>query len=289
MDKFKSMKIVSILGIIGNLFLFIIKALGGFLTNSEALIGDAFNSLSDIFSSLMTFIGSKIASKPIDDDHNLGHGKAEYIYSLFISIIMFFLALTLFKDSLIGLIHKNTLIYSYWLIIICLVTIIIKLGLYFYALFNYKKNNSLLIKAAYKDHRNDCVITFFNLIAIILSQKGYFFFDGMMGIIIAIWIFISGIEIFKNSYDVLMDKSINEETKNKVLEIIANHPEVKKVDHFNSTPIGYRYQISFSIFVDGNLATFESHAIADTLEKEINEKVPEVYLTVIHVNPLIKD
>ncbi len=289
MDKFKSMKIVSILGIIGNLFLFIIKALGGFLTNSEALIGDAFNSLSDIFSSLMTFIGSKIASKPIDDDHNLGHGKAEYIYSLFISIIMFFLALTLFKDSLIGLIHKNTLIYSYWLIIICLVTIIIKLGLYFYALFNYKKNNSLLIKAAYKDHRNDIVITFFNLIAIILSQKGYFFFDGMMGIIIAIWIFISGIEIFKNSYDVLMDKSINEETKNKVLEIIANHPEVKKVDHFNSTPIGYRYQISFSIFVDGNLATFESHAIADTLEKEINEKVPEVYLTVIHVNPLIKD
>ena len=83
-----------------------------------------------------------------------------------------------------------------------------------------------------------------------------------------------------------MDKSINEKAKNDVLEIIKKHNEIKKVTHFNSTPVGYKYQISFSIFVDGNLSTFESHKIADDLEKEINSKIDEIYLTVIHVNPV---
>ena len=83
-----------------------------------------------------------------------------------------------------------------------------------------------------------------------------------------------------------MDKSISNETKQKVLDTIINHQEVKRINHFNSTPIGYRYQISFTIFVDGNLSTYESHAIADKLEKEITNNNDDIYLTVIHVNPI---
>ena len=83
-----------------------------------------------------------------------------------------------------------------------------------------------------------------------------------------------------------MDKSIAEEAKQKVFDIINKHKEIKKVNHFNSTPVGYRYQISFTIYVDGNLSTFKSHEIADKLEKEISNKIEEIYLTVIHVNPI---
>ena len=68
--------------------------------------------------------------------------------------------------------------------------------------------------------------------------------------------------------------------------IMDKHEEVLRVNHFNSTPVGYRYQISFTIFVDGNLSTFASHDIANKLEREIEADIPEVYLTVIHVNPL---
>ena len=75
-------------------------------------------------------------------------------------------------------------------------------------------------------------------------------------------------------------------TKDKVYEIIKKHKEVVKVNHFNTTPVGYQYQISFTIFVDGNLSTFESHDIANKLEREIEKKIPEIYLTVIHVNPI---
>ena len=86
--KFKEIKKVSILGVIGNIILLIIKGIIGFISGSQAMIADTFNSAGDVFSSFMTFIGNRIASKPSDDDHNLGHGKAEYIYSMFISITM---------------------------------------------------------------------------------------------------------------------------------------------------------------------------------------------------------
>ena len=88
MQRYKSVKIASILGIIGNIFLLVIKAIVGVMSGSQAMIADTFNSAGDIFSSLMTFIGNKISSKPSDDDHNLGHGKAEYIFSMLISISM---------------------------------------------------------------------------------------------------------------------------------------------------------------------------------------------------------
>ena len=83
-----------------------------------------------------------------------------------------------------------------------------------------------------------------------------------------------------------MDKCISEDTKQKVLDIIKKHHDVKKVNHFNSTPIGYKYQISFTIFVDGSMSTYDSHEIADKLEKEITNTFDDIYLTVIHVNPI---
>lgn len=286
MDRFKSVKLVSILGMIGNIFLLIIKGIIGFITNSQAMIADSFNSAGDIFASFMTFIGNKIASKPYDDDHNLGHGKAEYIYSLLISIVMFIMAINILKDSIISIFIKSEYEFSIWLIIVCIITIVVKLCLYICTNNMSKKLNNLLLEANAKDHRNDCFITALNLISCILTLNGIFIIDGIVGTLIAIWILITAVKIFKQSYDVLMDKSINEDTKNRVYNIINNHKEIKKVTHFNSTPIGYKYQISFSIFVDGNLSTFESHNIADNLEKEIVKNIEEIYLTVIHVNPV---
>lgn len=233
--KFKKIKIASILGIIGNLFLLIIKSIIGIITGSKAMIADSLNSASDIFSSIMTFIGNKIASVPSDDDHNLGHGKAEYIYSLLISIVMILVALFTIKDSIFSLINKNIYKFNIFLIIVCFITIIVKLSLYLYTNSIYKKYHSLLIKANSKDHLNDCILTFLNLVSIILSYYGVYFIDGIVGIIIASFILITGIKIYKESYDVLMDKSISIETKKKVLDIIGNYSEIKKVNHFNST------------------------------------------------------
>ena len=286
MNRFKSTKIASVLGIIGNLFLLIIKGIVAFLSGSQAMIADAFNSAGDIFSSLMTYIGNKISSKKADDDHNLGHGKAEYIYSMLISISMILMAVLVLKDSLKSIFYGSEYTFSIWLIVVCIVTIIVKFSLYLYTNRLYKKHNNLLILANSKDHLNDTIITSLNLISCVLSSYNIFFLDGIVGSIISIWIMYTAIKLFIESYNVLMDKSISIETKNKVLDIIKEEKQVKKVIHFNSTPVGYKYQISFTIYVDGNMSTFDSHEIANNLEEKIIDEVEEIYLVVIHVNPM---
>lgn len=286
MDRFISIKKASILGIVGNIFLLTIKTIIAVITNSQAMVADAVNSAGDIFSSFITYIGNRIACKPSDEDHNLGHGKAEYIYSMLISIIMIIMGLIVIKDSFLSIFNHQKYSFSIWLVIVCVTTIIIKFCLFLYTDKLSKKHNNLLIKANSKDHRNDCVITLCNLIACILTLFNIYWFDGVVGVGIAVWMIITAVKIFKESYDVLMDKSISYETKERVYDIIKAHKEIKKVIHFNSTPVGYKYHISFTIYVDGNLSTFESHKIADNLEKEIQNNMDEIYLTVIHVNPI---
>lgn len=286
MDRYKSVKKASIFGIIGNLFLLIIKSIVGIITMSQAMIADSINSAGDIFSSIMTYVGNKIASKPSDETHNLGHGKAEYIFSLLISISMMAVSVKLLISSIESLYNHENYKFSIFLIIVCIVTIVVKFSLYIYTHRISKQQNNLLIEANAKDHKNDCIVSSFTLISAIMSKFNIMWFDGLVGIGITLWIFYTGIKIFMESFNVLMDKSISIEDKNKVLEIINKHPEVKKIQHFNSTPVGYKYQISFTIYVDGNLSTFESHKIANDLEEEIDKEIDEIYLTVIHVNPI---
>lgn len=284
MERYKAAKIASILGIIGNLFLLIIKGVIGSLTNSQVMISDAFNSAGDIFASTMTYIGNKIASVPADEDHNMGHGKAEYVFSMFISLSMMFVCLKLFYSSFTSLFVDYSYRFSIYLIIVCIITIVTKLCLYLYTHNLAKKFHNLLIEANAKDHRNDCILTALNLLACIFGMFGITIVDGIGGALVSLWLFVTGLKIFKESYDILMDKGMDEEAREKVLAIIENYPEIIKTNHFNSTPIGYQYQISITIFVDGNLSTFESHEIANRLEKDITS-LEEIYLAVIHVNP----
>lgn len=285
MERYQITANASILGIIGNLFLLVIKGLAGFFTHSQAMIGDALNSAGDIISSMMTFIGNRIASKTADDDHNLGHGKAEYIFSMFISMIMIFIAGKLFLSSILSLFMDVGFHYSPVLIVVSLITICIKFALYLYTNKMAIKANSLLLEANAKDHRNDCFLTLLTLLSAIFSYFGLTFVDGVVGVFVSLWICFVGWILFRKSYDVLMDKGIDPALRKQIIEIIETYDEIKKINHFNSTPVGYKYQISVTIFVDGNLSTFESHEIANRLEKEISA-LDEVYLTIIHVNPL---
>ncbi len=282
-NKYKNIKIASILGMIFNIILAIMKGIVGFFTMSQAMIADFYNSFSDVFSSLMTFIGNHISSKPRDKDHNLGHGKAEYIFSFVIALVSIQLGISIFRSSL----FDNTIIkFSWLLIIVNIITIVVKSGLFIYTNRISKKYNNILMLANSLDHRNDVLVTSFNLISSVLLYFGISYIDRIVGFGIGIWIIVQGVQILITSYNVLMDKSLDDSLKYEIINLVKSHKEVKRLNHFNATPIGYRYQISFTIFVDGNLTTFESHEIANHLEEEIHEKFKDIYLTVIHVNPM---
>lgn len=284
--RYNETKKVSILGIIGNIFLLLIKGVIGYLSQSQAMIADSLNSAGDIFSSLMTYIGNKIASNPHDESHNFGHGKAEYIFSFLISIAMMYIALVSAFSSIKSLFSNNQLIFSNKLLIICIVTIFTKLFMYLYAKYYYNKNNNLLIKANMNDHRNDMFLTFGTFIAIILSKYKLYYIDGIIGIIISIWIFITGLKIFIESFKVLMDESLDYKTKQKIIKEVLKNNEVKNIENVYTIPTGYKYVIVLIINIDGKKTTFESHEIIDKIEKDIEKKFNKIDRVLIHVNPI---
>ena len=286
MERFETAKKAGIYGILGNIFLLVIKSFVGFASNSQAMIADAANSAGDIFASLMTFIGNKISSNPSDENHKLGHGKAEYIFSMFISISMMIFSFKILYDSMFAVINKNQVIFSYVLLVVCIITIIVKFNLYLYTKKIYKTYGNILMKSNMKDHRNDCIVTTFTMISILLSLLNVYWFDGIVGIGISIWIFITGLKIFLESYNVLMDISIDKVTEGEILNILKDCEEIKKVDEIYSTPTGYKYIIICNIYVDGKISTYESHKIADDLQKRIIEEIDIVYDVIIHVNPI---
>lgn len=286
-DKYTATKKAGFLGILGNIFLLIIKATVGFISHSQAMIADSFNSAGDIFASLMTFIGNKIASEPNDDDHNFGHGKAEYIFSMFISISMILVAAKLLYDSIITLIFGSTLNFSWFLVFVCIITIFTKFCLYIYTKHIYKKYNNILLQANMKDHKNDCIVTTFTLISVLLTLANVYWFDSIVGIGISLWICYTGVAIFIESYNVLMDISIDEKTKNIILDLAQNYKDIKKVENIVSTPVGDKYLVFITIGVDGNMSTFDSHSLADELETTVSN-LDNIYKTVVHVEPVIE-
>lgn len=284
-ERFKLTKKAGIYGIIGNVFLLIIKAIVGFIFKSQSMIADSFNSAGDIFASLMTFIGNKISSAPNDDDHNFGHGKAEYIFSMFIGISMLFVAAKLFYDSISTLILGSDLEFSWLLIIVCIITIITKLILFLYTKKAYKKYNNILLESNMKDHKNDCFVTSFTLISVVLSLYGIYWFDSIVGIGISIWIGYTGVSIFLESYNILMDVSVNEKTKDLILDIVHSYKDIKSIENISSSPVGDKHIIFINVCLDGNLSTFESHSLANSIEESVS-KLDNVYKTIVHVEPV---
>ena len=285
MDRFEQTKKAGLFGIVGNIFLLRIKGTVGFIFKSQAMIADAANSAGDIFASLMTFIGNKIASTPEDDNHNFGHGKAEYLFSMFIAISMIIIAFKLLYDSVYTLINGSNLVFSWLLVAVCLATIIVKLSLYLYTSRLAKKYNNILLEANKKDHFNDCIVTTLTLISILFTLINIYWFDSIVGIIISVWICFTGVKIFMESYNVLMDISIDSETKDIILNLSRNYKEIQKLDAISSTPVGYKYIVVLTIYVDGTMSTFDSHSLADKFEKDVNS-LDNIYKAIVHVNPI---
>lgn len=284
-ERNKKAKNAGMYGIIGNIFLLIIKAIIGFVSKSQAMIADSINSAGDIFASLMTFIGNKIASAPKDEDHNFGHGKAEYIFSMFISISMILVSAKLLYDSILTLINGSELKFSWFLVIVCAITIITKLILYIYVKNLLKTDKNILLEANMTDHKNDCIVTTFTLISVLLARINIYWFDSIVGIGISLWICYTGIKIFIESYNILMDISVDEETKDLILNIANSYEEIKEIRNITSTPIGYKYIVILIIAVPGEMTTKDSHKLADKLEEDIT-KLEKVEKAIVHVEPI---
>lgn len=277
-------KKVGIVGIIGNIFLLLIKSLIAILSQSQAMLADSINSATDVFSSVMTLIGGKISNEPSDEDHNYGHGKAEYIFSFIISMIAIWLAIKIFWNGIDSLIHGNQFVFSIPLVLVCLITIFTKLVMYLYTHKIYQKTENILIKANSQDHLNDVYTTISVLVGVIAGYFQIFWLDGIIALIIAVRIFFVSIEIFLDSYNVLMDQSISNEKMEEIIEIVKGIQKIDHIDKITSKTVGKQFLIVIKVSVDGNMTVKESHKIAGKLKAKVM-KLQEIYDVIVHINP----
>ncbi len=280
-----NVKKVSVLGICANIFLLLIKGIIGFVSNSQAMIADSLNSAGDIFASAMSFIGAKVSSKPCDDDHPYGHGKAEYVFSFVISISMIVASIMMIKTSTESIILKSKVNFSWLLLVICLVTIFTKFILFIYTNKKNKETSSILIKASSEDHRNDMFLTIGTLIGIISSYFGLYFLDGIVGILISLWIIFVGIKLLRESYVVLMDTSLDDSTYKDIISFVENDDRILHVDEVLSKPVGNRHIIILKVSMDGDMSLEKAHNIGGKIKEDLMNKFDFICDVIIHINP----
>ena len=277
-------KKIGIIGIISNLFLLIAKFIVGILFSSQGLIADAVNSFGDVFSSILTFVGGKISEKPADEDHEFGHGKAEFVASFLIGIFMVMVSVETLSSAVMSIINSKEFTFSYFLIIVPVITIITKGILFIYCRKQSKKYNSLLILSNAQDHRNDIVLSIGVIIGIIFGYFGYYYIDGIVGIAISGVITVTGVKIVKEAYDVLIDKCIDVATVNDMKNKIEQIEGVNHVDSIKSKPTGTLHMLIVKVSVNPEMTVRKSHNIAAVIRSDLR-KYPNVYDAVVHINP----
>ena len=284
MDRFKTTKKVAILGIFANIFLLAIKLAAGFISRSQAMIADGFNSAGDVFASIMTLVGNSIASRPEDSDHPYGHGKAEYIFSMIISMSLIFVSFTIFKSALSSIINKSSFEASWFLITVAIVTIVVKLLMFIYTNRVGKTLDNLLVLANSEDHRNDVFVTAGTLFGIMMGYFGIAWVDGVVGICISIWIAYTGIRIFISSFRVLMDTNMDPALKENTFRLVEHINGVDHIDSINAKPVGAGFIMLIKVSVDGEMSVNESHKISAEIKAQV-KGMKGVKDAVVHINP----
>lgn len=280
----KKIRIIAMLGISCNIFLLIIKLIVGIISQSQSMIADGLNSAGDVFASFMTFLGNKISEQPYDKDHPYGHGKAEYIFSMIISFSLIIVSFTIIKKAIDSFKTHDPFMFTPWLVVVAITTIIVKLSLYIYTSKIGHKYNSLLALANSEDHRNDVFITSFTLLSIVTGYFQLYIIDVIVGTLIGLWIGYTGFKIFTSAYYVLMDTNIDPQIKDEFASSIEKIPGVDHVDAISSKPIGLKFLLIVKISVDAEITIREGHYIGDQVKDLLmeSEAVDDV---IVHLNP----
>lgn len=278
----------SIVGIICNLFLCVLKITVGTLTGSISISADGFNNLTDMGASVVTVLGFKLANKPADNDHPFGHGRMEYISALVVSVLIMVVGTELLKSSVTALIDKEpTPTYSLWAVIILTVSVIIKLWMFIFNRKIGKKIDSEALIATAKDSLNDAVATAVILISVGISSvfSLKFNIDAVMGCAVALFIIWSGISSAKETLNLILgtppSKELIEEIENTILsfkEFVGIHDLIIH----NYGPGRQFASVHVEVPLDSDIV--KCHEQIDLCEKLVQEKTG--VCLVVHMDPI---
>ena len=288
-DESKNRRALGVLcssvGIFLNVLLFIGKYFAGVISSSIAITADAFNNLSDAGSSFISLIGFKFAGMKPDTKHPFGHGRIEYLSGLGISIAIIVVAFELFTSSIDKIFHPEKIDTSLLAMVILLVSICVKLYMFFYNRSIGKKINSAGMKATAMDCVTDSVATFVVLLSMIFTKFTGINIDPYCGILVSLFIMYAGITSAKDTLAPLLGTKPDEQLVDNVYSLVMSYDMVHGIHDMVVHDYGPgRQLISLHAEVDGSLDIYDIHDVIDTIEKDLFDKL--CVEATIHMDPI---
>lgn len=280
--------LAGVMGICNNFILFVLKLVIGSLLNSIAVISDAFNNLSDLGSSLVSIIGAKLSNRKPDKEHPFGHGRMEYLASLVVAMMILFVGASLFKTSCQKIWNPEKLEFNPILIGFLVVSVFVKVWMFFYNRYMGKEIRSSILKATALDSLNDAYATSAVILSTILSVYTTLPIDAMLGVVVSVLILLAGYHIAKDTIDLLLGKAPDKELVEELEKILMGNEKI--VDTHDLIVHDYgpgRIIASVHAEVKDDENIVEIHEIIDELENRIQDELGIVMI--IHTDPISVD
>ncbi len=275
----------SLVGIACNVILFLTKLIIGMIINSISVMADAFNNLSDAASSIISFIGVKLAERPADKEHPFGHGRFEYISALAVAFIILQVGLQLFKSALEKVLHPEELSFNPILVGILVLSVLLKVWM---SLFNRKlgkRINSTVMLATSADSRNDVIVTSATILSTLIVAFTGFNIDGYIGLLVSIFVMLSGFNIAKETLEPLLGQAIQREVYQKITNMVESYEGICGTHDLIIHNYGpTRHMATIHAEVPNNIGFEHAHETIDQIERDVLEKL-DIFL-VIHMDPI---
>lgn len=273
--------------IIGNTLLSLVKWFAGYFGNSYALIADAIESTTDIFSSFLVLFGIKYSNKPPDKNHPYGHGRIEPLITFLVVGFLIISASIIAHDSIKNIGTPHELPKPYTLIVLGLIILWKEIS-YRFVIKKSKETQSSTLKADAWHHRSDAITSlaaFFGISIALFFGKGYESADDWAALLAAAFIFYNSYLIFRPALGEMMDEHIYDDVLIKIKDISKNVEGVIDTEKCLIRKIGMKYYIDLHLTVNGNISVKEGHSISHKLKDYIKNEMPEIADVLIHIEP----
>jgi len=284
---------ISVVTIVINILLTLIKLVAGIFASSYALISDAVHSASDVFSTFIVILGIKIALKNSDESHPFGHDRFECVAAILLSFI---LAVTGFAIGYAGIkiivneSYKGAdMPFSTSALIVAFLSIVTKEAMYWYTRSGAKKINSGALMADAWHHRSDSLSSIGSVVAIIAAKVGAPIVDPIASIVICLFILRAAIMIFSDAVRKMTDEAMDEESINKIRVETLSVKGVRGIDSLKTRRFGDSNYVEMEIEVLGTMTLKEAHDVAEEVHDAIEKKVEKIKHCAVHVNPTVEN
>lgn len=282
----KSQKTIQ-LSILGNIGMAVVKIIGGFFGNSFALIADGIESLTDVLSSFLVWLGLKYANRPADEDHPYGHGKAEPLITFVVVLLLVLAAIGIAYQAILNIQSTREPPKDYTLWILAGI-VIIKEILYRRVAKTGKETKSTALTADAWHHRSDAITSLMAFIGIaiaLIMGEGWESADDWAALIASVIILVNAYLIFRPALGEIMDEHTYDDFIRKIKISAKEVDGVVATEKCFVRKHGMQFIVDLHLIVSGEITVQEGHTIAHHTKAALMDKYPEILNVLIHVEP----